>query len=865
MSPIFKMCLAFTLGMLTAPIFSLSADWLFLTQGLILSFIFLFSLIPKFQRLTGLFCWVLILIFGATWYELHSLENYLDRCMLLPSDHIGFYAELDLSRVLEPEEKVKISGLIIDDPEVSLHNTRFLTRVDTLYIRGAGFPVSGTVQVTIQTPTTRLQVGDVITANGELFKPDFARNPGTFDYRTMIEHKKIDALLTAKRSGYIRRIGRQPPSFFQEKIILPLRMHVIRCIYAGGGAIDINPPIGFLKAMLLGEKSNISDDVKNAFSNTGTIHILAISGMHVGMIVMLFLWLWASCDIRYSPIFRLLMDKTIVFFSDKSEESEELEGPSIIIFPEPISFTERVKKISEFMPITISCIILLVVFSNLTGSLPPVIRASIMVSIGMLASLFKRKITIPFVYNALAIAALTILIFLSPRNIFYIGFQLSFGATLSILYFTPLLMSWVPKFLKSSEKGSEGFLVKLRDWTIGLFVVSIAAQIGLAPIIITNFGRIALISPFANLIVVPLLTISLGFAFLAILLTFINPVFASLFMGLNYLVTHALLKIVAWMSLIPFSTTRMPAPDFIEIILYFFLIITALKMKTSVRARKWAIIFFLIFMSKLTWNQILEQENKHLGLTFLDVGASDIAFVESPNGRWLLMDSGSLSGDVDNRYKRVVAPFIRYSLIDQIDFLILSGSDDPHERLTELLSYVHVERVALIGRPPDEIYRQFLLLLQEKGIAYSPVSRNDRIVGFDPLEIEIVNGDNLSSEPSLWVRVSYEGTVCMLTSGSTPDFLSNPSAPTRTDLRCHILKMGNQTPRLLDIEKVVEATNPRIVYVPMEKNCEEAGLTSDMKRIFRLNRTRVYSSDDCGALTITVAEGRINACSMISP
>ena len=150
-----------------------------------------------------------------------------------------------------------------------------------------------------------------------------------------------------------------------------------------------------LSAMIIGERASLSEDIKNSFFKSGAIHILAISGLHVGLIAYVLIMLFRAVRIP--------------------------------------------KKLSYLL--VIPC---LIIFAIISGAKPPVIRATIMVAVFLVGWSINREISI---YNSLALAALIILI-INPQQLFEIGFQLSFLSVISIVYFTKRLNKLFKPFLQ---------------------------------------------------------------------------------------------------------------------------------------------------------------------------------------------------------------------------------------------------------------------------------------------------------------------------------------------------------------------------------------------------------------------------------
>jgi competence protein ComEC len=213
---------------------------------------------------------------------------------------------------------------------------------------------------------------------------------------------------------------------------------------------------GVAEAVIFGFKEDLNEDWLKAFSKTGTIHVLAVSGLHVGIIYVLMSFL-------------LGMQKS--------------RGTSLVVK---------------------SAVILLVLFlyALLTGFSPSVSRASIMFGTVIIGNSFNRKSSI---YNSLSLACF-ILLLINPLNIYNVGFQFSFIAVLGIVYFKDDVRRLFPD--------SNYFF----DKVFILMSVSIAAQIATFPLGLFYFHQYPNLFMFSNLIVIPCISIVLylGIAFIFI-------------------------------------------------------------------------------------------------------------------------------------------------------------------------------------------------------------------------------------------------------------------------------------------------------------------------------------------------------------
>ena len=256
--------------------------------------------------------------------------------------------------------------------------------------------------------------------------------------------------------------GRSRDFFLTQREVLLQR-------FAEAGLADDNYAI--VAAMVLGDKSALSRDIKNTYSITGASHVLALSGLHLGIIYVLLSFLVVGR--RWQFLTQILIILSIWAF----------------------------------------------VF--LVGMPTSVVRAAVMLTVYALLALGHRnKMSI----NTLAFTAIVMLLF-QPSALFTISFQMSFMAVLSILLFMPLFEGVF----------SEEYLMTHRwvKWLWGMVAVSCAAQIGVAPLIAYYFGRFSCWFLLTNFIVIPAAMLILYLSLLVLLVPQLAFLLVQVVSGLN--------------------------------------------------------------------------------------------------------------------------------------------------------------------------------------------------------------------------------------------------------------------------------------------------------------------------------------------
>ncbi|SFZ93488.1 competence protein ComEC [Flaviramulus basaltis] len=354
--------------------------------------------------------------------------------------------------------------------------------------------VSGKSLLNIEKDSTKpvLKVDDIIISKTK-FK-DFIHplNPNQFDYKNYLEKKYIYHQLFITNESLLK-ISTNTHTFFG------IASNIREFINKKLEPYNFKPhELAIINALLLGQKQDISEEVYTSYTNAGAIHILAVSGLHVGIILIILTFI-------FKPLERLKYGKFIK---------------------------------------TILLVSILWSFALIAGLSASVTRAVTMFSIVTIALNLKRPTNI---YNTLAISMFVILLF-KPLFLFDVGFQLSYLAVFAIVAIDPYLYKlWKPKYW-----------VLDKFWHT--FTITISAQFGIIPVSLFYFHQFPSLFFVSNLLIIPFLGIILGFGIIVILLAALNilPNFIASIYG--YIIS-LMNDFVGWVSLqesflfknIPFS------------------------------------------------------------------------------------------------------------------------------------------------------------------------------------------------------------------------------------------------------------------------------------------------------------------------
>ncbi|MCX8116728.1 MAG: DNA internalization-related competence protein ComEC/Rec2 [Desulfobacterota bacterium] len=584
---------------------------LFLLLGLL--GLWLLFLLLRWQRKGS---WLGLLFFFGL--GMASMQSYVYPD--LPHHHISRFTRAD---------RVLVEGTIVRPPERRPEGTRLRIEARTVRSENHLASVEGRLLLDLKDPDPAVGYGDRIRFLCRLERPTGFRNPGVFSYERYLAHERIYAI------GYLsdERLWVKTGDGFGNPLLSKIeawRDHIRAFIEK-----ETQPPASsILQALVLGEQGRIPEEVRESFVATGTAHLLAISGDHLGIVALL----------TFSLFFGLMKRSEFLLLS------------------------LSVKKWAAGL--TLPCLLLYVFIA---GGGISVIRAAIMVFALFLSIVTDRQ---RHLLHSLGLAAFVILLF-SPPSLFDVSFQLSFSAVLAILYLVPRLYQNVLRIplLPSGVSHKR----KIFQYGMLSLLVTVVAIVGTAPIVVLHFNRISLIGWMANPLIVPWVGfLIVPLALIACLLSFVFSPLASLLIALAQSLTDLLLRVLGALASIPLASLYLPTPTALEVLLFYLLVFLGVHLRRG-RGLRWlfASAILLLIANGLYWG-FKDVLRKDLQITFLDVGHGDSILIEFPRGKRMLIDGG---GSFEGRFdigKRVLAPFLWKKKIRKMDYLVLTHPDPDH-------------------------------------------------------------------------------------------------------------------------------------------------------------------------------------------
>jgi len=402
-------------------------------------------------------------------------------------------------------EAVKLKAIVVSQPQERQRHTNFVLEAKELIQDKRSIKICG--KVFARTPRIEnLAYGQELILEGKLYRPPNFALSNRLRYREFLAQQEIYVFLSVSAEDRIEFLDRHKANRLQDfSFWLKDKAARILDTYLSQTSATV------LKAMLLGERQAVPSWLNTIMIYTGTVHILVVSGLMVGIVAFV-----------------------------------------ILLFLKVLGLRRRLR--------FLLAIILLFFYCLLTGANVSAVRSTIMATAIFLAYLFKRQ---PNIYNSLSLAALLILIF-RPQQFFNVGFQLSFASVLAIL----LLSSKIHLFLSQRLRN-----LRPLDKAMQIFSVSLAAWLGTVGLVAYYFGIVSFIAVVANLLVVPLAFLIAASGFVLIISGVILPGLAALFSLAPELFLVLLIKINAFLARLPLAYVKIRAVGFIYVFIYYLLLV----------------------------------------------------------------------------------------------------------------------------------------------------------------------------------------------------------------------------------------------------------------------------------------------------
>jgi competence protein ComEC len=602
--PLMWFSLAFIGGIVLASLVSLSVwTWISITIFAILLLILSQILTPRLPASFPLHPFAFILLcascLGAVRYQM-SVPKF-------DAFHIAFYNDR--------EYDLLITGTLSEPPDYRDNYTNLRLNVTGVDTGDRELPASGLLLAHVSNNQV-FHYGDILRLRGKLKTPPENED---FSYRDYLAAQHIHSYMSTAEVTVLPGKGGNPFS----RALYALKDKSLNNIYR----LFPDPESSLLAGILLGVDTGLTNDLQQAFKDTGTAHIIAISGFNISIIAGLF----------------------VTFFS-------KFLGPRRG---------------------ALLAIIGIAFYTILVGADAAVVRAALMGGLALFAKQVGRR---QFALNTLLAVALLMCLW-NPLYIWDVGFQLSFFATLGlILYadpFSQFANRIIAKYFPASaaEKSAELFSE--------FVLLTLAAQVTTIPIMAYHFQRISLVSFIANPFILPPQPAVMILGGLAVLLSLIWLPLGQIAAWVAWPFVVYTIRMVELFDRVPHGTIFLGKLS-VWFVIAIYGILFAVTFGES-RLKEWfqsikrdqlkipagTGLIILLLALLLVWRAALAIPDRLLHITFLDVGSADAVLIETPSGKHVLINGGPSVTTLSDELGRRLPAFNR-----KLDWLIVAGTEE---------------------------------------------------------------------------------------------------------------------------------------------------------------------------------------------
>ncbi|MDF2821472.1 MAG: putative rane protein [Clostridiales bacterium] len=612
-----------------------------------------------------------------------------------------------------------------------------------------------------------VDIGAYILAKGELVKLQEPTNDGQFNEVIYYKAKGIWYKLYADECNVLL-----VKDINTKKSLMSIRDNIAQKF----DEMYDQEKSGIIKGILLGDKNQISEEIKDLYKENGIAHLLAISGLHVSII-------------GYS-LYKLLLR-----------------------FRVPLKSSTTIS------------IVLLLIYSVLTGSSTSTIRAVIMLSLMILANVLQRTYD---TLSAISLAA-TIIIFINPYQLYDSSFILSFSAVLSIV----LIPTKVYQIYKPKSK------------IIKSLIASFSVTLGALPITAYLFYEIPVYSTILNLIVIPLMSLLMPVIICSLLCNPISSIACAPFVFIAEGILDLYEILCNFFIHLPFSKVVVGKPSLWSVIVYYAALFFILYKKDWKKA-KITVVLVLSTISII----LVPINSRKLDITFIDVGQGLSIFMKKGSNTYLIDGGGKFNSDIA---KYTLIPFIRSRGVATLDYVFVTHGDMDHIKgVRELIGKVEIGHLivsSLEEQPTDSI-----VLIEEAkkyGIDIIYFKKGDLIKDGEvfirclyPNENQVVSSNN---EGSLTLEITYLD-FDLLICGDIHKKQELELLPYLKEYE--VLQVPHHGSKSSSSEDFVSTTNPENAIISAGKNNVYGHPNKNVVEIYKFNNTKIYNTAINGMIRI---------------
>ena len=589
---------------------------------------------------------------------------------------------------------IEVAGRIVAPVQQAPDRLVMIVRLDDP-IDASG--ASRHVRLTWRTPERMFFQGDRVSFRTMLRRPSGSLNPGGFDYAVYLERQGIDAIATVTGSEAVQFLESGQAHVWWaiwsqfDQWRSSIRLAALQSLS--------QPALGLYVGIIIGDRGYLDSDLRDQFMATGTVHLLSISGSHLGLMALV--------------IFAVVRWAMILLPADWLLRLSRRITPT------------RMAAVCTLLPI--------VGYACLAGAELATMRSLLMVTVGLSAIWLGQERRL---FHALSAAAVGMLLH-DPQALFDISFQLSFLSVLAIVGW----LSW-PAMAEAEELPKEPALLRTCvRWGRDSVVMSGVVTLVTVPLVAYYFNQLPWLGLFTNVAAVPVM------GMLLVPLGLVSGIWQIMAGGtvlplasLNQWILEHYVAVVRLVSMLPGGEWHVAAPSAFTMLLFYGCLVLLWRRVGHASFRLAAGAGVLLIVLWWAWSPRMFPDGDRFRVTFLDVGQGDSAVIELPDGQVVLIDGGATYERFDMG-RAVVGPFLWNRGIHAIDQVIGTHPQLDHVGgLAWVVRHFSVKRYWGSGETREELfYRRLQESLAVQELQEGVANEGQEIVSSGPCRLVVLN------------------------------------------------------------------------------------------------------------------------------
>lgn len=620
--------------------------------------------------------------------------------------------------------------------------------------------------------------GSRIELEGQLYGPTGNTNPMLFDHRQYLLTKNIKYMF--RTEDYSIRYDNDSIGFvYEAQNAFRDRLDKV---YDNGLS---KRNAGFMKALLGGEKDSLDQNEYDMYKEMGLAHILAISGLHIGILAGFMLFVMSRVGLKRNLAI-------------------------------PIS------------------LVLVWMFSLLVGFPESALRASVMLTFVLTSKVLHR----PYDPVNILAASYIICLLINPFWLFSIGFQLSYGATLSLAVVSP----WIMKRI-----------YPLKGKLAMSMAAVVAVNMGILPLQSYYFNQLPLLALVSNLLIVPVATINLILGFLVIGITSLTPILEWL---LN-VQSH----IIDLLSLLPIEALGLASPGPYQMVVYYFVLTIALKWNSihyvGIGIRKAMVVYLMLLSAMGLLNVFIPPKTE---IHFIDVGQGDAALIRVEGREYLIDTGGAIFGGYDPG-EAITLPYLRKLGVRRLEGVFISHFHEDHYKgLFPIMKEIGIDALYVNRQIPDGNLQNTAKMLNIPVFLIQEGSRID--LNGSSIECIYSSGGSYTNENNNSIVLLFKShEVSTLFTGDIEEEVEDEIRGYDVD----ILKVAHHGSKTSSSHDHISELLPDISVISVGRDNSFGHPHESVLETLKRSDSTIYRTDEAGLIKLILNDGRVEVFPYYGP